>query len=50
MAERIALSVIDKLKNTPVLSIAAPIQSEPVMNDDTAAESADIADAFLESL
>ena len=50
MAERIAASVVEKLKNTTVLSVAEPIRSETVVDEDTAAESSDIADAFLESL
>ncbi len=49
MAEKIAALVVEKLKSTPVLSVA-PIRSETVVDEDTAAESADIADAFLESL
>ena len=49
MAERIAASVVEKLKNTPVLSVA-PVRSETVIDEQTVAESADIADAFLESL
>ena len=49
MAERIAASVVEKLKNTPVLSVA-PVRSETVIDEQTVAESADIADAFLDSL
>ena len=50
MAEKIASSVIEKLKSSPVLSIAAPIQSDSVIDEQTAAESADIADDFLDQL
>lgn len=49
MAEKIAALVVEKLKSTPVVSVA-PIRSESVVDENTAAESADIADAFLESL
>ena len=50
MAEKIAALVVEKLKSTSVLSVSEPIRSESVVDEDTAAESADIADAFLESL
>ena len=50
MAEKIAALVVERLKSTPVLSVTAPIRSETVVDEDTAAESSDIADAFLESL
>ena len=50
MAEKIASSVIGKLKGSPVLSVAVPIKSETAVDKQAAAESVDIADAFLESL
>jgi hypothetical protein len=50
MAEKIASSVIEKLKSFPVLSVAEPVQSDSVIDEQTAAKSADIADDFLESL
>ena len=50
MAEKIASSVIEKLKGSPVLSVAVPVQSDSVVDEQTAAKSADIADDFLESL
>ena len=50
MAEKIASSVVEKLKSSPVLSVVGPVQSETAVDKQAAADSADIADAFLESL
>ena len=50
MAEKIASSVIEKLKNSPVLSVTVPVESGSVVDEQTAAESADIADDFLDQL
>ena len=50
MAEKIASSVIEKLKGSPVLSVAVPVLSASVVDEQTAAESADIADDFLDQL
>ena len=49
MAEKIASSVIEKLNNSPVLPIAVPVQSKTDIDEQIAAESADIADAFLDN-
>lgn len=49
MVEKIASSVIEKLKNTPVLPVAVPVQSKTDIDEQIAAESADIADAFLDN-
>ena len=50
MAEKIASSVIEKLKSSPVLSVAVPVQSDSVVDEQIAAKSADIADDFLDQL
>ena len=50
IAEKIASSVVEKLKSSPVLSVTVPVESDSVVDEQTAAKSADIADDFLDQL
>ena len=50
MAEKIASSVIEKLRGVSVLSLAVPERQDVTVDEQTAAESADIADDFLDQL
>ena len=50
IAEKIASSVVEKLKSSPVLSVTVPVESDSVFDEQTAAKSADIADDFLDQL
>ena len=50
IAEKIASSVVEKLKSSPVLSVTVPVESDSVVDEQTAATSADIADDFLDQL
>jgi len=50
MAEKIASSVIEKLRGVSILSLAVPERQDVTVDEQTAAESADIADDFLDQL
>ena len=50
LVETILASMRSALSNVQLVSPSVPIRSDEISDEDTAAASADIADAFLESL